>query len=1190
MTDITMKTTTTLYSCLAALGLTFALGTQPALAFVNVAVQPTNQVILTGSNAVFTALATPTAGETITSYSWQTSTNVSGPYIPVLGATTSTCTLTNVQTTGTNYCFARVTYNSGADIGLVSVSPAATLVVLDQARIVTQPQGGLIRPTGWSNVTFSVTAAGSPPLIYQWRLNGVSLQNGTHITGATSANLAVTNLTPGDSGSYVVVVSNSNSSATSQVATLGVFNPAGISVPLPGTNYVILGSNAVISVTTTGTPPLSFQWRQDGTNLVNGGRISGATSNALTIAATITNDASSYSVIITNPVSGPLTSSVTTLTVLVPATFTSATNLTWRQGLLLNFTNTATGTLPITFGATGLPAGLSIEPTNGVISGIPLVTGDTNIALYATNCFYPGNGGITSTGQLALTLTTGVPGITSALLVNGKQGNNFNYTIVASNNPTSFSASALPAGLIFDPTSGVISGPPIVSGTFPIIIGAMNQFGGDSQVLTITLASAVPVITSSLTALWQENLSGFRYTIRASNSPTSFGAANLPLGLTLNTTNGLISGTPLSGGTYTFPIWAINAWGTASANLVLTVNYATPGGLAIANVTTTWSKPYLLDFAFSLRDGPDPLVRPTSRFQVVAMENWVPLQPDSPPILQSASAKQMKTFLALDYTFSMLVSPGAIDAMQAAAELLVNQEPPHAMFGIVEFNADYMVPQFVTNRLTAANNYFITDKTLLSQTIEGIQTNYVRGNYAASRCWDALWLALQQYGPNNSDEARYLVAMTDGNDESSSIVPTSPVPYTPLNAVTNIINLANALHVTIYCVGYGNNVNTTALQLLTSQTGGRYYLAATTTDLATQFQRILKELDGLYVLRWATSQRGDIPNYPTDGFQPSFQISYGNLSGSWNTAIVMTNLTNVDQSVVPYVTNVVPTNFVMYPFNPPDWTNDVKLGSLRLVSDAELGPQTIRLRATYVPRYVRAMRVNYRPNYPCTASLNSTNVNEMLSGWTMTETNDATGLRTLTITSSDTNNYFTSIPYADFGDLLSFNFQYPDALTSTQAFSVFNIDNSIYTNVQPSGIRFTNVGFTNFVKLYPTAPPHGTPIPWMLANGLSIANPAATELQIATNGLPVWQTYLAGLNPRDPNSRFAVWSVFTPGQTPQINFSTVMGRTYRVDCATTLDSWSVLRDNIPGTGSTILFIDNRTLSGVNAQYYRVSVY
>ena len=60
-------------------------------------------------------------------------------------------------------------------------------------------------------------------------------------------------------------------------------------------------------------------------------------------------------------------------------------------------------------------------------------------------------------------------------------------------------------------------------------------------------------------------------------------------------------------------------------------------------------------------------------------------------------AKQLKTFLALDYTYSMYVVPGAINAMQAAAELLINEEPPHALFGIIEFNADYMAPQIVTN-------------------------------------------------------------------------------------------------------------------------------------------------------------------------------------------------------------------------------------------------------------------------------------------------------------------------------------------------------------------------------------------------------------------------------------------------------------------------------------------------------------
>jgi hypothetical protein len=394
--------------------------------------------------------------------------------------------------------------------------------------------------------------------------------------------------------------------------------------------------------------------------------------------------------------------------------------------------------------------------------------------------------------------------------------------------------------------------------------------------------------------------------------------------------------------------------------------------------------------------------------------------------------------------------------------------------------------------------------------------------------------------------------------------------------------------VAIYCVGFGNNVNTNALQLLTSQTGGQYYLAATTSDLASQFQSIQKDISSQYVLRWATLKRTAVPAYPTPGFQPSFQVSYGGFTASWNTDIVTTNIDVIDTSVDPPVTNTIQTNVVQFPFNPPDWTNDVRIGSLRLVADADLGPQTIRLRATYVPRFVRAIRLGYRPNYPCTASLDSTGTNEILQGWTLTETADTNGLRTLTLLSSDTNNLLTSIPYAAFGGLLSFHFQYPESVTATQAFSVFTNDNTIFTNMLPSGQSFTNQNFTNFVTVYPPAPPHGTPIPWLIYYGFT-TNFADAEL-IATNGLPVWQDYLAGLNPTNPASQFSLWTAFAPGQTPQVLFSTVVGRTYRLETATSLDSWSVLRDNMPGTGGYILFIDNRTLSGVQSVFYRVAVY
>jgi hypothetical protein len=1184
-----MTSRTPLFSTIALIGMALGLGTQPASAFVTVTVTPTNQVVPVGTNVAFTAQVSANAGEIITGYTWLMSTNNQNPFTTIAGATTATCTLTNVQVSDGGFYFVKVAYTLGGISQTPVASTSVTLTVYDQARIITQPVGGFIRIAG-SNVSFSVTAAGSAPLNYQWRLNGMNLANNARVSGVNGTNLAITALVTTDSGSYDVVVTNSFSSATSQVATLTVLLPPGISVQ-PHDTAVIVGSNATLSVTATGSAPLNYAWWKDGALLSNGGRISGATTNNLTIAATTTNDAGGYSVVLTNAV-GSITSSVATLSVLVPATITSPTNFAWRQGALLSFTVTATGTTPITFGADGLPQGLTLDPPSGLLSGIPLSTGVFDITLYATNA------AMTTTGQLVLTLTTGVPGITSSLNVSGKQGNNFSYTIVASNTPTFFTASPLPSGLNLDPVAGVISGPPIVSGIFQVTISAGNQFGADTEALTLTLSSALPAITSALTATWTENQTN-SYRIRASNSPTDYGASNLPLGLAIDTTSGIISGTPWVGGTYNIPIWADNVWGTGSNTLVMTVNYAPITGLAIANVVHTWSKPYVLDFSFSLRDPNtgEPVVRTPSQLQVVCMEDTNAISSESPLILQSVTesgSKQLKTFLALDYTYSMYIVPGAIDAMQAAADLLINSEPPNAMFGIVEFNADYMAPQIVTNSLTTTNNYFIANKTVLSQTIAGIQTNYVQGNYAGTRCWDAMYLALTSFGPTNLNEQRYLIAMTDGNDDSSLLNTSSD----PLVAVTNLFQTAQKNNVAIYCVAFGNDINTNALELLTSETGGQYYMAATTADLGAQFQSIQKDISSQYSLRWATLKRSDLPAYPTDGFQPSFQITYGPFTASWNTTIVTTNVYLDTNSSPPAITptNAPPsppdiwtTNVVQFPFNPPDWAGNVQVGNLHLTTDPDVGVQTIRMQATYVPRSVREIRLQYQPNYPCTSSLDSTDTNGILDGWTMTETADSNGLRTLTMISSDTNNLATSIPYAAFGNLVEFDFAYPDALTSTQAFRVFKVDNSIYTNMQPSGVSFTNDNFPSFVATNtPTPPPHGTPIPWLMYYGFK-NNFAAAEL-IATNGLPIWQDYLAGLNPTNPASQFNVWTAFAPGQTPQILFSTVADRTYRLETATSLNSWSVLRDGIPGTGGNILFIDNRPLSGVESVFYRVAVY
>src|SRR2546422_8747564 len=99
-----------IYSGLATLGLTFCFGTPRALASVNIVVQPTRQVALVASNATFAASVATTAGETFTGFAWLMYSNGLSPFITVPGATTATCTITNVQTTNARFYFERVSY------------------------------------------------------------------------------------------------------------------------------------------------------------------------------------------------------------------------------------------------------------------------------------------------------------------------------------------------------------------------------------------------------------------------------------------------------------------------------------------------------------------------------------------------------------------------------------------------------------------------------------------------------------------------------------------------------------------------------------------------------------------------------------------------------------------------------------------------------------------------------------------------------------------------------------------------------------------------------------------------------------------------------------------------------------------------------------------------------------------------
>jgi hypothetical protein len=99
-------------------------------------------------------------------------------------------------------------------------------------------------------VVFTVAAAGTASLNYQWLENQTPLANGGNISGATSPALALVSVTPSNAGNYAVVITNAAGSVTSSVATLTVVVPPQFSAitSLPD-NHFSLWLTAVSNLT-----------------------------------------------------------------------------------------------------------------------------------------------------------------------------------------------------------------------------------------------------------------------------------------------------------------------------------------------------------------------------------------------------------------------------------------------------------------------------------------------------------------------------------------------------------------------------------------------------------------------------------------------------------------------------------------------------------------------------------------------------------------------------------------------------------------------------------------------------------------------------------------------------------------------------------------------------------------------------
>ena len=280
-----------------------------------ISTQPKSQTVTEGNAVTFSVTATSTG----LSYQWKKD------GVAISGATSASYTISSTKRSDAGSYTVTVSNTAGS----VTSSAAKLTVNLKAPTISTQPKSQTV--TEGDAVTLTVTVTGSE-LSYQW------YQDGSPVSGATSASYKINSVKPSDAGSYTVKVSNTAGSVTSSAAKLTVNLKAPTITTQPASQTITEESSVTFSVTATGTA-VSYQWKKNGT------AISGATKASYTISSVQKNDAGSYTVTVTNS-GGTVTSSAAVLTVKlkVPTITTQPTHLTVSKGSSATFTVKAKGT------------------------------------------------------------------------------------------------------------------------------------------------------------------------------------------------------------------------------------------------------------------------------------------------------------------------------------------------------------------------------------------------------------------------------------------------------------------------------------------------------------------------------------------------------------------------------------------------------------------------------------------------------------------------------------------------------------------------------------------------------------------------------------------------------------------------------------------------------------------------------
>ena len=525
---------------------------------IQVALAPASSYTFSAANTIGTVTFTINSGSL-----------PAGVTLTSAGVLTGTPTVTGsfpitVKATDANSCF--------------GVSSTYTLVISCQTITVTNPAA----TTATVGISFSDTFA-------QTGANGTAtftLNTGTLPNGITLAANGTLSGIPTQSGSFPITVKVTDSNACTGISPtytlvvscqpITVTNPA-TTTGTVGTafnqTFTQSGGNGTITWSKSGAIPTGMTFHTttgvlDGTPTQSG-------SFPITVTATDQNGCAG---------TGPtytLVVACNVITVTNPGVTTGTVDAAFSQ----NFTQTgANGTATFTLNSGSLPSGLSLA-TTGVLSGTPTVPGSFPITVKVTDS--NGCTGISATYTLVIacqTITVTAPGVTTGT-VDAPFSQTFTQSGVGTHTPAVFSlnSGSLPSGLTLS-NAGVLSGTPLVPGSFPITVKVTDANGctGISATYTLVIACQTITVTNPGTSSVVFNAAmtpaaNFTFTQSGvgTHTPATFtlNSGTLPSGVTLSTA-GVLSGPPTQTGTFPITVKVTDANGctgiSGTYNLAIT--------------------------------------------------------------------------------------------------------------------------------------------------------------------------------------------------------------------------------------------------------------------------------------------------------------------------------------------------------------------------------------------------------------------------------------------------------------------------------------------------------------------------------------------------------------------------------------------------------------------------------------------